>query len=269
MQGTERLKHCQVFVFDLDGTLYADLHQFEVYAEALSCFLSPTAADGFKADVRAVGTGRCPLRYGMKYDLAKDLLVDDGGQAYSWDGTTLTVSPSPKLVAVEDPWWMYHALAAHHGASEADCQNAFLKTRDYMASQAFEMTPLAGLREAILALRAVGRKAVVATNSPEPASRAILAKLGLSDVFDDHAFQANKPHRIEQLFARWQDQFDVPYTQMVSIGDHYVNEIEPAVKLGMVTIHISRFVSVQRPGVTFFVEEPGQLGCLLQQALGG
>ncbi|WP_040289607.1 HAD family hydrolase [Alicyclobacillus hesperidum] len=249
-----RLANCNLFIFDLDGTVYAETDHFEHYLQQLARFVGDEAREAFLRE-------------------AQESLAEQGGRFYGQAFTRLTGEPvavedepSEQHLHVDDPWGVLQAVAARHGVSVTDRDKAFLRTRDFMAGP-FPMTPLAGLRDAMLALRSEGRHVVLATNSPEPDSRAILRKLELEDVLEDYVFQARKPYRTAEHFTRWLAHYDIPPEQAVSVGDHYRNEMRPAIRLGMNTIYIDRYIGQPRADVTVQLRHPGELADILRRSL--
>jgi FMN phosphatase YigB (HAD superfamily) len=261
--GLERLAGCRLFIFDLDGTVYEETDHFRFYGEQIARALTPERAQAFAADVEAALSGRHTLTYGSSYDAEQDLIFK-GERAYTWTGEPVSASPSAHLAHMDDPWGIYMAAGLHHGAKPDQVEAAFLATRAHMESPEFQMRPLPGLRAAIDGLRALGRRFALATNSPEPDSRKILAKLDLTGAFDVEVFNARKQHLAREHFTRFQEQFQVPFEQMVSIGDHYRNEIAPAAALGMATVYIDRYLRQPRPDVTVQVARPADVAKVLR-----
>ena len=95
-------------------------------------------------------------------------------------------------------------------------------------------------------LRARGKKIVGLTDAPEGLSRRMLLEAGIDpdEMFDAYfAYQPesgpNKHIRKEKIFAEIADKFDIDPVRVLSVGDTYYNDIEPAVKLGMQTCLVS------------------------------
>ncbi|MCF8564217.1 HAD family hydrolase [Alicyclobacillus tolerans] len=258
------LVDCKVFVFDLDGTVYEETEHFPYYGRQLAKRLPGPVADEYLREVGEALAGRRTLTYGVRYDVLQDL-VYKGDEVLGWTGDVRTGEASHQVANIDDPWGIYAVTAIHFGLSPAQVQEAFLATRDYMQGPSFPMRGLPGLRQALDGLKRDGVRFVLMTNSPEPDSRAIVEKLGLTGAFDIEVFEALKPRRVKEHFERYRDAFEVEYSEMVSIGDHYANEIGPAAELGMKTIHIDRYHRLRRSGVTIHLKEPAQLaGCLAE-----
>ncbi|MCL6518041.1 HAD family hydrolase [Alicyclobacillus sp.] len=265
--GLARLAGCRLFIFDLDGTVYQETDHFRYYGDRILEVIPADARAAFTADVEAALGGRHPaLRYGASYDPEHDVFLHDD-RPVDWAGRPVEVRPSDRLAHVDDPWAVYMVAGLHHGAAPAAIQEAFLATRRHMEGPEFPMHPLPGLREAIDRLRDHGRRFALATNSPEPDSRRILEKLGLTGAFDAEVFNARKQDRAREHFTRFREAFKVSFEEMVSIGDHYRNEIRPAAELGMATIYIDRYLNRQRPDVTAQVSHPAEVADVLRQVL--
>ncbi|MCL6454506.1 MAG: HAD family hydrolase [Alicyclobacillus sp.] len=255
----DRLRDVQLVIFDLDGTVYQETAHFEAYGRRLAERLPAPVRSTFLREVEEALAGEHPLRYGDAYDVTQRAIVRDG-LVLDWAGQRTPLQPSDRLEFVDDPWGIYGNLARYHGISESDLQAAFLETRAYMQSPTFKMTGLPGLREAINRLRSRGLRFALATNSPEPDSRAILEKLGLAGAFDAEIFNASKQTRAKEHFQSLHHSFGVPFEKMASVGDHYRNEIRPAVELGMRTVCIDRYHRPNRPDVDVVVHHPAELG---------
>jgi FMN phosphatase YigB (HAD superfamily) len=264
LEHLDELLDSALFIFDLDGTLYEETAHFLYYGQRLAEQLAQRPADDYLAEVERALSGAHPLTYGVSYDPVQKLIVRDG-VVCDWEGHASSASPSSELVHVDDPWSVYGVTAAFHGITRDRLQDAFLATRRHMESDQFSMQGMPGLREVIDDLHRAGRSFVLATNSPEPDSRVILEKLGLTGAFDDHVFNAKKQDNAVAHFTRWQLKYRIPFERMVSIGDHYRNEIQPAVDLGMKTIYIDRYLGQPKPDVTVQVRRPAEVADVLKE----
>lgn len=243
----------KVIIFDLDGTLYEDTHHFGYYSKRLQERLPEENRDLFNQDYHAALAGKHPLQIGRIYDMVHDLiLVQKEGlvtEAYDWSGSSLPeeqvkmLYPNPVMVdldqmlSIGDLWWIPSSIARHYGLGNEKSYGAFLDTRRYMMSEDFQMKPVEGLRELIEQMKNHCRM-VLMTNSPEPDSEAILKKLGLQESFDMKIFEARKPIATKQQISEIRQQCNVDYTQILSIGDNWMNEILPAQELGCQTLLI-------------------------------
>lgn len=244
----------RAIVFDLDGTLYRETHHFDVYARELQKRLPAAVHDAFWADYTAASAGRHALALGRVYDLEHAHVLALAGlqtpagatpvaAGWTWGGEPLPAATIAELygdgidlhprrfVNIGDPWNIAFAVCRHYGLDDADVSEAFLATRDYMSSPEFVMTPVPGLAPALRRLR--GRiRLVLATNSPEPCSAALLAKLDLTNVFDAHHFRAKKPFGMPAVLAATAAAAGASPHSVLSVGDNRRNDIVPAHAFG-------------------------------------
>lgn len=248
------LSAVRIIVYDLDGTVYDDIRHFELYAREIQSHLPEEVRQPFWQDYQAVVSGTHPaLRIGTFFDAEKDLVLElKGGRvrrALHWDGSEIppllcrqhyagAVEPDHRRVMnVGDLWWVPSAVSAHHGGMAENHQRSFLKIRDLMADPDFQIQPIPGLRGAVQALK--GRVVqVLATNSPQPDSEAILSKVQLLDLLDGFYFQSNKPAGLAGIFRHLSETHKVPLSAILSVGDNLINEIAPAAAMGCQTVFI-------------------------------
>lgn len=244
----------RLIVFDLDGTLYDDTHHFDVYARLIQAGLAANVQAAFWHDYEQAKEGAHPaLRVGTLYHVAHDLVLHLRAgrvvRALRWDGQELDQAqcrelfPEPvqvdheTVLNVGDLWWVPSAISAHYGGDRQQGYQAFLKVRDIMAGEDFAIRPIPGLRDALLSLK--GKVTLVlATNSPQPDSEAILRKVGLEDVLDKAYFRSNKPGGLLPIFNELLETYSLEPTQILSVGDNLVNEILPLRSLGARTVFI-------------------------------
>lgn len=244
----------RVIIYDLDGTIYDDIHHFELYAREMQKGVPTDRQVAFWADYTAVLAGEHPaLRIGTFYDVAHDLVLEMNGgmveRGLQWDGEEIppivrrqlypgVIQPDHiNVMNVGDLWWVPSAISAHYGGDTASRDRAFFHIRDVMAAPEFAIRPIPGLRELVLALKGKVVQVLV-TNSPQSDSEAILSKVGLNGLLDRHYFRSNKPAGLERIITELADLYQVPASAILSIGDNLVNEIAPARVMGCQTVFI-------------------------------
>ena len=241
-----------LYVFDLDGTLYEGDAHFDYYASLLNDLLPEEKRPMFDKDYEAMKQEKHPVSIGKAYDVGRDLAVSVDPftqvvtEAKTWDGEN--VDPKPlygeepvtfdfdNLVAIGDGWWLPFACAKHYGVS--DCYPSYLKTKAYMVSDAFRLEPVPGVRECLIHLKKK-HDIVLLTNSDREDVNRLLGELHLSDVFDHVITSAKKPARTMAHFKDLQQAYEVRFSEMVSIGDNFMNEIAQALVLGMRAVYIA------------------------------
>ena len=244
----------KVIVFDLDGTLYEDTHHFDYYAKKLQSKLPAERQSLFWEDYQSAQEGELAIKIGRVYDAQQGLiLIQEKNmvkETFSWDGRSYSSAdisvryPEPikidqiNIISIGDLWWLPAAIARHYGLSVKDANEAFLETRSYMMSSEFVMTPVKGFKEALEKLKEKGFKLALLTNSPKKDSETILTKLGLENIFHYKIFEGQKPTYTAVRFREIKEHFGFSFSEILSIGDNWINEILPAQELGCSTILI-------------------------------
>lgn len=270
----------KVIIYDLDGTIYDDTRHFVLYAQEIQSHLESDVHEAFWADYEAVTTGKHPgLRIGSFYDARHDLvLLPKAGRvdrALHWDGSEIPpvlrdqLYPGPiepdhnTVLNVGDLWWVPAAISLHHGGSPEKHQEAFYRIREIMSDPSFTVQPIPGLQEMITGLKGKVVQ-VLATNSPQPDSEAILGKVGLMGLFDAHYYRSNKPAGLRQIFSQLSEAHGLPLSALLSVGDNLVNEIAPARVMGCQAVFIDPFGTVDPAEAEMVVPSMAELIPLLR-----
>lgn len=249
-------------IFDLDGTLYEDAAIFDIYAQQMSSFLPAERRERFLADWNEAKAGRGVAAIGLGYDRTTDRLfhfADNRITAWlDWEGS-IAPALTENVAALEhgddieadvsaasiftegrfnigDMWWLPAALAAHHGLTRDQQEQAFLATRAIMASDSYRVAPVPGVKETLTALQQGGMHLVALTNSPHETTTDVLRQVGLAGMFADVRPSAAKPGGL----TRFLGETDAP-RPLLSAGDNYVNDIVPALRAGESGLFIDRF----------------------------
>jgi len=192
-----------VLVFDLDGTLYRGTAQCLHYAQGIAETLEPGARAGYLESVERF------LRTGEGVDAA------DG-----WEAAVLLAGGA-------------------RGASRAFAE-PFARTRAFMLTDACELEIPDGLVE--LLERSAGRaRRVLVSNTPSFGVMPLLNRLGLAERLDEIVCDAAKPHRFAERLRAYADVEGVSPRAVLSIGDHFVNDIAPALEAGCSTAYVNPF----------------------------
>lgn len=251
----------RVIVYDLDGTVYDDTRHFELYAREIQSHLPESVREAFWADYTAAVAGEHPaLRIGTFYDVGRDLVLEMKAgrvaRALHWDGSEIPplvrqqLYPGPvepdhqTLLNVGDLWWVPSAVSFHHGGLPEKHGASFLKIREIMSDPDFAVRPIEGLADRIRSLNGKVIQ-VLATNSPQPDSEAILRKVGLLGLFDRMYFRCNKPAGLKPIMEEIARDFQVEMHQVLSVGDNMVNEIAPTRAMGCQTVFIDPHATAQ------------------------
>ncbi|RAG87554.1 hypothetical protein DN069_00745 [Streptacidiphilus pinicola] len=212
-----------ILVSDFDGTVYRGDDPVRHYARQVAAALPREEAGGL-------------------LDTFERFLAEGIAAA----GSAATPAEARALRAAQDGWGLVQLLAADLGLAEAVTQQAFLDSRIHMLDEACALDVVEPLVAHFAALRGDGRvRVVLATNSPPEGLAPLLVRMGLTDAFDEVVPAAGKPAGLRSWMARALG--GRPASALFSLGDHYRNEIEPAVAIGAATGYIDRFGRADGP----------------------
>lgn len=204
-----------LLILDFDGTLWRGDGPLLAYAEAV--------ADELPDDLRA----------GYLQRVVAFLAGD------RWGAAAGGLPPA-------DGWAAVAEFAAPLGLSAERRQAAFLATRARIAEGEFLLEVPDGLPAFLESSRAECGL-VLASNSPASSVEPVLDHLGLSSLFDAVVCGAGKPAGLAELGAAWQARTGLPSERIMSVGDHYPNDIAPAVAAGWASTYISPWRVVPGP----------------------
>ena len=208
-------RHRGLLVLDFDGTMWRGDEPLEAYAVTVAASLS--------AELRAA-----------YLDRVRAFL---GGDRWRAPGA----GPLP-----DDGWAAVARFAADLGVGEVQRQAAFLATRDRIARGEFRLEVPAGLAE-FLAWSRTWCAVALASNSPPESVEPVLDRLELTALFDDVRCDARKPAGLRSIVEAWRDRFSVEDDRVMSVGDHYRNDIAPAVQAGWWMACITNWRTLARP----------------------
>lgn len=230
-------------IFDLDGTLYEDPRIFDRYAGNLAASLPPSASAEFTRGWREARERRGALSVGLGYDPVADELFRFAGDLVthrlSWDGEETAVSEAVPRFAFENfvgDWWqLLMVLATHFGISRVDQDAAFAATRAWMGSDEIQLRQDPDLPQNLATLASKVRQLVAMSNSPEQSVHNVLSELSIADCFDQIVPNASKPDGLAAFLSSLRNPGSV-----LSVGDHYINDIESALHGGALAVYIDR-----------------------------
>ncbi|MDR6225792.1 HAD family hydrolase [Desmospora profundinema] len=238
----------RLIIFDLDGTLYEDTNHFEYFASLLKQMIPSDRQAAFESTYRQILAGDHPVSIGKAYDLKQDavLTLDPitlrAASVCDWDGNPWTPNrvqdtyPEPvtldfeNIVAIGDGWWLPFAVAKHYGAGNT--YPAYVKTKEYLTAHEHLLTRTPGLRS-WLEQQGKSKSLVLVTNSEQDDVQRLLSQLDLSGVFHQVVTDARKPAGTTAIFQNLLKEHGVLPEEAVSIGDNFLNEVAPALHLGM------------------------------------
>ncbi|REB11026.1 HAD family hydrolase [Sporosarcina sp. BI001-red] len=253
---TNIFTNVDLVIFDFDGTLYEDEDHFTYFAEQLKKRLPEDVQSLFKTEYEKMVAGEHAVTIGKVYDAIHDHIVkiepihSTVVNAWNWGGEELAdeliqrLYPQPitfdfdTMIAIGDGWWLPNVCAMHFGLQ--DTQTAYVETKEFMATDQFQLTKIPGLREALLQLKEK-KNIVLLTNSQADDVQRLLQNLNLHEIFETTITEAKKPQDTTKHFLELLQKFNIPAEKALSIGDNYINEIAPAMKMGMSAVYIDRY----------------------------
>ncbi|MBM7472987.1 HAD family hydrolase [Subtercola frigoramans] len=135
-------------------------------------------------------------------------------------------------------------LARASGITDAELSAAYAGSRDELASGMIETYAPAGLGELLAGLPEQVH-VVLVTNAPRNGVEQQLETLGLAGFFDELVTSAGKPAGMRAILEGLLEAHDLADSpqRLLSVGDIWRNDLEPAVALGCETALIERFAA--------------------------
>lgn len=242
------LEAAKLVIFDLDGTLYEDTDHFDYYADLMKEKLPEEEQQKFQHDYEAMKAGNHVVKIGKAYDVERDYVLTldpinlEVTEVHDWNGNVVQYSYQQPLtfnfenmIAIGDGWWLPFVTAKHYGVE--DTYTSYNQTKEYMVTDQFQLTKTPGLKQGLLELKET-KKIVLCTNSDLDDVGRLLKELELDTVFEHILTSSMKPTKTEEHFKKLLAQYEVEPHEAVSIGDNFINEIAPALKLGMKAVYI-------------------------------
>jgi FMN phosphatase YigB (HAD superfamily) len=142
---------------------------------------------------------------------------------------------------------------------------AFHLSRYQLSAGKLEYSPSPGLPAVLGRLREQGVYLVMQTNSSEDSGIPTLQFLGLDGLFDEYIYQAEKPRGMEGLFRRLERDRNIDAGQILSVGDHIVNDVDAAERLGGQALLVSPFRGLRSNGTVHRVHTVDELVARLER----
>lgn len=192
-----------VVVWDLDGTVYRSTAACRHYARGIAAELAEDRRHAYLAALEDYLAG------------ASGHVASDGWEA------AVVLAGGPR------------------GASRAYA-DAFARTRTFMLTDECGLEVPDGLVD-LIEQRSDSTRQVLMSNTPAFGVTPLLERLGLLGLFDEIVCHAEKPERFAARLSALARVHDVPPAAVISIGDHFVNDIAPALAIGCTTAYIDPF----------------------------
>jgi FMN phosphatase YigB (HAD superfamily) len=249
------IDEAKLLIFDLDGTLYEDTDHFDYYCRLMQKRVPEQKQEAFWNTYESMKKGTHPVVIGKVYDIQNDTSVTvdpmtlQVTKVTSFDGQEWPeekvnqeyagelVYDFERLIAIGDGWWLPYATAMHYGLKQADTWECYNATKEYMVTDQFHLTKTPGLKKALECLKDE-KKLVLLTNSEKADVKRLLNELELDGIFHALYTEGQKPLKTRNMMEAILDEFQVHPHEAVSIGDNFLNEIAPALLLGLKAVYI-------------------------------
>ncbi len=240
-----------VLVTDFDGTLYRGDDPIRCYARG--------AADGLPA-------------------AARDGLLDAVDRYLARGVAAAEDSADPAQAAAlresVDAWESVSRVASGcYQVSQETLNTAFLATRAYMNTDACALEVPQAYRELLAELRADGVRVVLATNSPPGGLDELLDRLGVRPLLDEVISSTRKPAGLRRLLraelGEDGEEGEVSpdaAARGFAVGDHWLNDVEPALELAVPSGYIDRYGRADGPATATARDIEGLLPALRKWA---
>ncbi|MGO4888547.1 HAD family hydrolase [Anaerobacillus sp. MEB173] len=247
------IKKCELLIFDLDGTLYEGTDHFDYFAKCLQQKLSKEQQEPFMREYEEMKCGEHVAAIGKGYDINRDCLLSIDPLTLKvvaveeWDGQRWSpkkieeVYKDPisfdfeRIIAIGDGWWLPFVIGTHYCIDNIN--ESYNETKEYMVTDEFHLEKIIGLKEWLVSLKQ-DKQIVLMTNSDQDDVGRLLHELDLQNVFDHVITSAKKPTETKRLYHELMEHYKVKAEQVVSIGDNFLNEIAPALLMGMCGVYI-------------------------------
>ncbi|WP_017186938.1 HAD family hydrolase [Alkalibacillus haloalkaliphilus] len=243
------LEQHDLVIFDLDGTLYEGTEHFKLHTENLKANLSSDEQQQFDEHYNNILAGNHPVQIGKIYDGIHDLIwtwdpfTEQLTEARDWNNQVVKIDDAPNKikasdfdfvnwVPIGDGWWPPYAIARHFGITVDTIQASYNKTKEQMAELDGFLNQTAGLKEYLESIYQ-DHTLIVCTNSDEEDAKRLLEFLELDKYFVELISWARKPVYTKQHFEDVLNRYNINPERVLSVGDNFMNEIAPALQLGM------------------------------------
>ncbi|MHB8293974.1 MAG: HAD family hydrolase [Acidimicrobiales bacterium] len=143
-------------------------------------------------------------------------------------------------VHAADGWQAVVVLAGRFQGGRQDFSEAFAATRRHMIDGACSVDVPEGLVD-LIGQHGNDTRHVLVSNTAARWVMPLLARLDLDCLFDEIVCAAAKPCRFATRLEALARVSGVPVSSVLSVGDHFPNDIEPGVAAGCATAYIDPY----------------------------
>lgn len=180
-------------------------------------------------------------------ELAKRIDVDAAEQLHA--ELTEFLAGTRKVEGAEDGYHAIWVLTQHLGLEQSVLGETYYASRARFEAGEGSVHAPEGITDLLDDVRAAGARTVLVTNAPVTGATSWLETVGIAQRLDAVVPDAGKParmqHHLRELLAD-AGATDAPQ-HLMSVGDVWVNDIEPAMAIGARGVYIDRYGSGRAP----------------------
>lgn len=180
-------------------------------------------------------------------ELAKRIDVDAGEQLHA--ELTEFLAGSRTVEGAEDGYHAIWVLTQHLGLDRAVLGETYYASRARMEAGEGRVHAPEGITELLDDVRGAGVRTVLITNAPATGATTWLETVGIAQRLDAVIPDAGKPAGMRAHLERLLEESgaaDAPH-RLLSVGDVWVNDVEPAMAIGARGLYIDRYGSGRGP----------------------
>ena len=176
-------------------------------------------------------------------------LVDDDGAASVRTELAAFLSGERHIEGAEDGYHALYYLGRPFALDDDAVAAAYYRSRERMAAGEGSIHAPEGIVELLDEVRAVGVRVVLVTNAPVTGATSWLESVGVAQRLDAVVADAGKPGRMADHLRTLLAESGTTESpqQLLSVGDVWVNDIEPAMAIGARGFYIDRYSSGRGP----------------------
>ncbi len=238
----------QTILFDLDGTLYQNhtfyREYFEILEKEASFCVQAKECIYFIEEVIAGKYIMMNTFYNIRdvhVSSIQELIEVLPSLQQACDIRSLSLEESKQYLYMGDIWSIIILLANVFQFSKEACDITFKKTRENMVKHVDENNEL---KEVLFELKKK-YTLILCSNTYEASAVPFVKALGLYDCFHYRNYATHKPYGLAQALESYLPNWEQQASSLLSIGDHWFNDLKMIEQLGGKVMLIQPYEHVQ------------------------
>lgn len=180
-------------------------------------------------------------------ELAKRIDVDAGERLHA--ELTEFLAGTRRVEGAEDGYHAIWVLTQHLGLPREVLAETYYASRARMEAGEGSVHAPEGITKLLDDVRGAGVRTVLVTNAPATGATSWLATVGIAERLDAVVPDAGKPARMREHLETLLEQAGATGSPhlLMSVGDVWVNDVEPATAIGAHGLYIDRYGSGRGP----------------------